>query len=146
MRTAILLVVLCAFACLGSATAIKKSKLRSNSTMEVLTRDNFAASCNSFSFSGSTISASCRNKGGSYVRTSYNIDDCIGNTNGVFTCGGAYSRSAQSQRLSGTVLNANLQTSNGRWVQTSVNLNSFLSNTDGKLTCDCTKSWNWWPF
>ena len=48
----------------------------------------FIASCSSVSFSGSTLSATCINEGGGTGRTSLNLNNCLGNTNGELVCNG----------------------------------------------------------
>jgi len=143
MRTAIILLVLCAFACLGSATAIKKSHVRYNSTAtaQVLTKDNYDASCIRIFFSDNTLRATCQTSNGDWKITSLDLNTCLSNTNGIFTCGGRYGQSARGQSLSGTTLSAQLQTVSGNWMQTTVNLNNFISNINGELVCDCYRNW-----
>ena len=143
MRTAIILLVLCAFACLGSATAIKKSHVRYNSTAtaQVLTKDNYDASCRSVSLSGNTLSGVCQTSNGAWKSTSFDLNTCLSNTNGIFTCGGRYGQSARGQSLTGTTLSAQLQTVSGNWMQTTVDLNDFISNINGELVCDCYRNW-----
>lgn len=143
MRTALILLVLCAFASFASATSLRKSHLHSNSTLEhkALTGNNFAATCRSITISRSLLSAQCQDATGVYVATStLNLNTCFSNTNGWFTCGTNYILTAaiEGYRLSGTTLYAKLKTADGYNSRSvSVDLNNNVSNINGNLQCDC---------
>ena len=139
MRRAIIaLLVLCAFATLGSAVQIKKSHFNATMHTEVESADKFIASCRSTTLSGSTLYADCANKSGVYGRTSLDLNGCLGNTNGVFSCGERWSVTGNSASVSGSTITATLQKKNGSWKSSTLDLDNFLSNIDGKLVCDCT--------
>lgn len=141
MRITILFLVLCAFACLNSATAIK-SQLRSNSNLQAqtFTTDNYSGTCRPATLSGNTLSTQCLTIAGTWKDTTLDLDKCFKNVDGAFTCGTGYSQTAQNQQLEGSTLTASLQGSNGQKVTSSLHLSKYITNRNGDLVCECTSA------
>ncbi|KAH7882515.1 Cyanovirin-N [Phlebopus sp. FC_14] len=59
-----------------------------NSNGELLCRSggDYGASCSGCHLSGTTFTCSCNNDAHQPVTTSYNLNNCIGNNNGVLVC------------------------------------------------------------
>lgn len=99
---------------------------------------NFSQTCSDATISGSTLSASCRSRNGSYNSTSINLDSQIGNINGTLERGDHdFSQTCRGIELfNGGTMKGECKTRDQRWVSTSLNLDGFIDNTDGVLKFD----------
>jgi hypothetical protein len=48
-------------------------------------RNNYGATCNSYSLSGTILSATCQKIDGSWIPTQIDLEPIVGNTNGQLT-------------------------------------------------------------
>ncbi|KAL4077904.1 Cyanovirin-N [Scleroderma citrinum] len=96
---------------------------------------NWSESCTNYGLDGTELDASCRRDDGSYNPTSINLDNCIGNNNGVLVCGGDYSASCSGCSMSGTTLDCTCREDSGTEHGTSVNLDDCVTNNNGNLSC-----------
>ena len=113
-------------------------------------KGSYQQSCNNVSAQGSTLSASCKNRGGGWQQTTLSdYRQCIGdisNMNGSLQCskgapppGGSYKQSCQDIFMAGSTLKASCKNRGGQWVATSLDgVNQCvgdIANLDGALRC-----------
>jgi hypothetical protein len=111
---------------------------------------SYQQTCRNISVSGSTLSASCENRGGGWQSTTLSdYQQCIGdiqNLNGSLQCSkgtappsGSYKQSCRDVFMTGTTLNATCQNRGGGWIPASLSaVNQCIgdiSNYDGVLRC-----------
>ena len=138
MRNAIIaLLVLCAFASLGSAVGLKKSHYNATVHAETASKGGFIGTCKSLSVSNTILKAQCGNRNGVWISTSLDLNTCFQNFNGLFSCGGGYAATGRDASVSGTVLTGTLAKRNGKWKTAQIDLNNFITNVNGELVCDC---------
>ncbi len=76
----------------------------------------------------------CRRIDGSESQSHLDLNQNIGNKQGVFDVGGKnFNGSARKVRLEGNSLCADLKSSNGHWYRDSINLDALVENRDGNL-------------
>ncbi len=99
---------------------------------------NFSQTCSDATISGSTLSANCQRRNGSYRDTSIDLDSQIGNINGTLENGDHnFSQTCRGiQLINGSIMDGECKTRDQRWVSTSLNLDGFVDNTDGVLKFD----------
>ncbi len=93
-----------------------------------LSSTNIAINSNGF------LSAECKDLSGVYRASAINLNNYLGNINGVFQWGSqAFSATANSLTVSGATLSGQLQRANGTWTSASVNLDEHIMNDNGVL-------------
>jgi hypothetical protein len=94
----------------------------------------FAESCRNAIMHGGVLHAECFTVTGEVRNSSINLDECLGNSDGVFRWGWEnFSASAQDVRLDGTFLHARLATVSGEWRSACTDLQAQIRNIEGKL-------------
>jgi hypothetical protein len=130
--------VLCMSALLNGAEA---SVSASNPPLRNATQasgcGNFVASCNGISISGSTLSATCKDKNGNSHFTELDLNPHLANVNGVLEPGSNYiatcSSEGGSEEGSSFIIFADCKQKNGNVVSTSFNVNNNVANINGQL-------------
>ena len=99
---------------------------------------NFSQTCYDAAISGSTLSANCQRRNGSYHDTSIDLDSLIGNGNGTLREGEQnFSQTCRGMQLiNGGIMDGECKTRDQQWVSTSLNLDGFIGNIDGFLEFD----------
>ncbi|KAK5997585.1 hypothetical protein PT974_02948 [Cladobotryum mycophilum] len=100
---------------------------------------SFQATSRNYRLEGSVLYAECGNGNGSYVNSSLDLNQHIGNNDGAFWITkqtSAFYQSARDVQLQGTMLSATLRRNNGSWVEeeSRLDLSFCVSNIRGKLT------------
>ncbi|KAH7286314.1 hypothetical protein KP509_32G000600 [Ceratopteris richardii] len=96
---------------------------------------DFSYSCKDVTVTGNFLAADCLNSDGAYDRSSLNMNDMIGNSNGrlVFP-GTSFRNSCLSVEINdGHTLTASCKGTDGQYHPTSLDLNSCVYNADGML-------------
>jgi hypothetical protein len=98
----------------------------------------FQASCQDLSIGGDgVLSAQCKADGGNLLGTSINLDNYVGNSDGVLVPNnGGFSRSCQSIGLAdqGDIyLTASCKQDNGALISTSLDISTYVENNNGGL-------------
>ncbi len=70
-------------------------------------RNNYAATCQSASLSGTVLSATCQTNGGNWVSTSIDLENIVSNTNGQLTMRRRQLSKFERQQLT-SEMNANM--------------------------------------
>ncbi|MEM7592834.1 MAG: CVNH domain-containing protein [Cyanobacteria bacterium P01_A01_bin.83] len=105
------------------------------SSAPALALGDFSQTCDDVSIGGSTLSADCRRRNGSYNSTSINLNPDIENVNGslkwqpsnfIETC-------RNTALAGGGTMEAECKTRDQRWVSTRINLDDHIANIDGNL-------------
>ncbi|KAH7025685.1 Cyanovirin-N [Microdochium trichocladiopsis] len=80
------------------------------------------------------LRASCQDVEGNWQTTEINLNDFLGNSNGIFEWGGGgWHGTATNYRLEGPVLVAQLDDGNGEWPEAKIDLNERITNNNGQL-------------
>jgi hypothetical protein len=111
---------------------------------------DYQQTCRDITVAGTTLSASCRNRGGAYIQTRLtDFPLCIGNIanlDGILNCSkgarppaGPYEQTCRDITANGNTLNASCRTRGGAWNRTTLaNFNACIGNIDnldGVLGC-----------
>jgi hypothetical protein len=122
-------------------------------------RNNYGATCRSYSLKGTVLSATCQTEQGNWIPTSINLESIVGNTNGQLTMRRRamtnqelaeekrqmqkrahyttnFAESCSDIHLSGTTLSSTCKDYSGQEHQTSIDLNNRISNINGQLKID----------
>ncbi len=84
--------------------------------------------------SNGVLSAECKELSGDYNGSTIDLNDYLGNVNGVFQWGSeAFSATANSLTVSGSTLSGQLKKLDNSWVNASVNLDEHIKNDNGVL-------------
>ena len=95
---------------------------------------NFSATSRYIRLDGTALSCQAQKRDKSWVDSSIDLNNIIGNNDGSFEYpGDKYSETAQYVGLNGVTLNGSLQKRDKTWTNASVNLNVFITNNNGKL-------------
>jgi hypothetical protein len=112
--------------------------------------DTFQRSCSMIEQVGNSLSAICKDRGGTRIQTSlHDIHTCVGgihNQDGHLTCSrsegvpqGSYLQSCVEPVVKGTTLYSRCKRKNGQWMATQLanyaNCNQGINNNDGTLQC-----------
>jgi hypothetical protein len=115
------------------------------------TPGSYQQTCTNVHISGSTLYATCKNRGGGFNPESNlpGFQECIGdiqNLNGNLQCNkgaspppGSYTQTCRDVYMSGTTLNATCKTSANQWLATSLTMVNQcfgdIANEEGTLRC-----------
>ncbi|KAJ6577698.1 Cyanovirin-N [Mycena capillaripes] len=69
-----------------TTTTIGLNSCVGNTNGELTAGNSFSSSCSSISFSGVTLSATCRTPSGGSIRASLDLNSVLSNNNGFLTC------------------------------------------------------------
>ena len=96
---------------------------------------SFSQSSSQIQLQDVTLTAECKRISGEYNSSSLNLDDHVGNHDGVLTFGSKrFSDTSDYISLSGSVLQASCRDCMGGYVCSELNLDDYISNIDGVLT------------
>jgi hypothetical protein len=100
----------------------------------------FAESCRNAVINGGVLHAECFTLTGEVRKSSINLDECIGNSDGEFRWGWSnFSATAQDVRLEGAILHARLATFTGEWHNACTDLRAQIKNIEGHLQRDSSR-------
>ena len=97
---------------------------------------NIADSCRKVSLKGSILHAECQQNNRSYMKTTVDLNNCVGNNNGRLVKGNKkYTTSCSSCMLMSSRYLGCMQCTqkNGGKVQTEINLSNFITNDNGEF-------------
>ncbi|KAL9094081.1 MAG: hypothetical protein Q9165_003496 [Trypethelium subeluteriae] len=95
----------------------------------------FSYSSKDIRLDGTTLRASCRDKFGGYRDSGLDLDEILGNVDGVFIWGlKLFSKSAANLRVEGGTLHGELRSKDNSWKSASFDLNTQVANVNGTLT------------
>ncbi len=84
--------------------------------------------------SSGVLSADCKDLGGVYRSSTIDLNDYIGNIDGVFTWGSqGFSQTAYGFNVNGSLLAGQLKKLDNSWVNASINLDEHIKNDNGVL-------------
>lgn len=94
----------------------------------------FTDSCRNVRLEDSILKADCRKTNDTYIASTLNLDNIIGNLEGKLSWGSqAFSKTSRNIKLEGSKISAEMQKTGGAWVSSTLDLNTNIANKDGVL-------------